>query len=208
MDFHFDLPSLILLLAMGIFTVLFLPWQREARFRVRRVIAAPREALWDAYQVDLDDPENAALHKTVVSQEVVSRDPEIIEQRIARKCGRQQNYVMARMQTLEDNRPARYATRVFALDQKVFPFGENNEEAFELAEAPGGTQATLSFRGEVGNLFQNLCLFFNFRRYLKNLQRFCEDGTLPADPASPARRFWIAALISFVFFAGLTRFVG
>lgn len=208
MNLQWDLPSLILLMTMGAFLVLFWPWRRETRFDVRRTIAAPREALWDAYMVDLTDPQNAAFHDRIDSHEILSQDPEIHEDQIDISGGRRQRFMTARTLVLEKDFPARYASRVEALDDKDFPFGESNAEILELNEVSDGTEAILAFQGEVGSVFQKLHLKWILFQYLKKLQRFCEDGVVPAGPASSARSLWISIFLSVLAVASFTYWFG
>ncbi|MEM7221426.1 MAG: site-2 protease family protein [Pseudomonadota bacterium] len=183
-----------LVLTAGLFAMIVLSWpyRRCRGFTLRRRIAAPRERVWDAYQVDLADPANAAFHHDTVSVETVSEAPLVRDHIFDLSGGHGTNLVTARIETLDQERPALYHSRHQSIGGAPSPFGPEESTRLSLAERPGGTAVRLDWRGETGTLWQFFNVWRSSRRFLGRLKLFCETGEV--EPPANARRSLLTSL--------------
>lgn len=207
-----DHPSAWIVLAsvaavVGAAIVLFWPRQNERDFTIRRFIAAPREKIWNLYRSHTMNPETIALSKSLVSSRVVDENEKIHELTLDWSGGHRTHLVTMRSQTLVEVEPEVCVTRVLDLDGKPFPYGADGYERLELFEHPGGTSATLSFRGVTGSLFQHLVLQYVYRAYSRRLQRICEVGP-PVASAGNRRSLWISIVLSVLAVGSFTWLLG
>ena len=188
-----------LVLTAGLLTMIGLSWpyRRLRGFSLRCRIAAPRERVWDAYQVDLDNPGNAALHFETVSVETVSQDPPLRDHVFDLSGGHGTNLVTARIETLAEQRPSLYRCRHRSLGGAAYPFGDEEETRLALSERPGGTVATLGWRGETATLWQYFNIWRSTRRFLMRLKQFSETGRVDRQGSS-RRSLWTSLVLSVV----------
>ena len=188
-----------LVLTAGLLAMIVLSWPyRRARgFTLRRRIAAPRERVFDAYQVDLDHPGNAAFHHNTVSVETVSDDPPVRDHTFDLSGGHRTNLVTARIETLAQERPALYRSRHQSIGGTPYPFGPEEATSLRLSEGSGGTSAVLDWRGETGTLWQFFNVWRSSRGFLKRLQRFAETGRVKP-PGKSSGSLWSSLALSVI----------
>lgn len=199
-------PWIALGLILGLI-LLFLPIRREWRFSHSRLIAAPRERIWDLYQFNPDDPESAAMHDGLVEVRPVPGEPGFEEHVIDMSKGHATNLMTLRCQVVAEERPVRCATRICEVDGKPDPFGPHGVETLELAEQPGGTLVTLSWHGEAANLWQSFALWRVPRRYLRKLWLLCEHDVVPTKPGG-SRSLTSSLVLSALAIASFTIWFG
>ena len=170
--------------------VLTWPRSRERRITVHRRIAAPRGRIWNLHRIDLDDPDNAALHDAVVAVRLVSKDPTIWENTLDGSRGHGTRLKNYRVQILAEREPEFYADRICELDGQPFPHGAEQVERLELVAQPDGTLATLTWSGNPQNYWHIIIIWYVIRRYLRRMQQICETGAV-APSAGGLRNFWI-----------------
>ncbi|MDJ0944943.1 MAG: hypothetical protein QNJ30_15860 [Kiloniellales bacterium] len=177
--------------------VLSWPYRREWRFVLRRLIAAPPEAIWDVYHPGAETEAHAAFHREIHSVRRLDGLPVTWELVVDGSGGHGTHLMTLRYQSLNEQRPARSELRHSEIDGRPYPFGEAHRETLELEARPDGTLVSLGFSGEIASLWQLLHLWRHHRRYLGRLQRFCEGGGL-APEISKGRAFWTSLALSAV----------
>ena len=185
--------GLLLLIAAAI--VLLWPYRRERRWIVRRLIAAPREFIWDAYHPGSEGPTHDTFHPKIIANKLVSTAPMIWEQTVDDSGGHGTNFATGLLEGLTVHRPALVALRVREISGDAYPYGKSHCETFQPKEHAGGTLASLVFQGETASLGHNFSLWLSRRKYLRRLQHFCESGGVAA--VEPKRRtLWMSVAFS------------
>lgn len=183
------------------------PYRQYREIVVRRRIAAPRERIWDTYFTNPDNALSAAFHDTLVSSRTVSNDPEIIEF-VTDASGRHGTHHSAvQLETLVSERPERTAVRRVRIDDQPPPEGEDNIEDMQLVDGPGGTMATLTWRGQTQTFGQYRERRNHLNQYMNSLKTFCESGqgtSVPRATQSTLKCIGLTALAigSFTFLFG------
>lgn len=174
--------------------VLFWPLRRTFRFRLERVIAAPRDRVWNTYQYDPDCPYSVALHTEVVAWRTLPDDPAIEEHVVDLSKGSGTVLTTVRFQTLAEQEPEFVRVRVCDIDGRPYPFGREHSDTFELFEHPGGTRVVQSVQFETQALWQFFALRGSLSHTLSRIQVFCETGALPEPRLG--RSFWVCLGLS------------
>jgi hypothetical protein len=166
------------------------PWRRERHFSHQCHIAAAPERIWSAHCVEPDRTEAVPFQANIISVHRVQDDPEIIEYVTDTSGGYRAHSTTVRIRTLEKRHHERWAFHTCTFDGRDVPFGPAHMLAFEMRPDSGATAATLSWRGETATLGQYLRLRRWYARYLQNLKRYAETGTIVARRrSSHAARF-------------------
>lgn len=209
MDGH---PKLFLWTAVvvGMVAVLIVqmwPYRRFREIVVSRLIAARPEHIWDAYSCDPDNPVSSGFHDTVESSELVSEDPKIVDLTVDASGRNGTHSTVVRTEILAEDRPYHMASRCLGVDDRPFPFGEENYEELRLEEDAGETVATITWRGEIATLGQYWAMRRFMTKTVKSLKSYCETGQgtmIPPTTRSPWRSLALTALAfgSFTFLFG------
>ncbi len=187
--------------------VLSWPYRRQRHFIFHRQIAAPRQKVWDTYHIDLDEPRNAAIHDTVVSDRPIGDSP-AIQETVLDPGGRHGTELPTpRYQVLAALAPEVAAHRICEVGGKPYPYGRDQTETLELSEHPDGTLATYSFHGETATLWQFLGLWHELRRRMHRLAKFCESDDV-ARTSRFSRSFWASLALSLVAVGGFAAWLG
>ncbi len=180
MNFQIGILILTAIMAIWVVAAFVLSWprRRQRRITLHRWIAVPRGHVWSLCRVNLDDPDNAALHDTIVAARPLSENPTIWEYTFDVSGGHGTNLIKMRCQTLVEQEPEIYADRVCEYDGRPFPYGAGQVERLELVAQPDGTLATLTWSGETATLWQYFYIWRHLRRYLRRMQQICETGAV------------------------------
>lgn len=187
--------------------ILSWPHRRRRHFTFSQPIAAPRQTVWDFYQINLDDPQNAAFHNTVVSNRVIGDAPAIQETVSDLSGGHGTELWTSRYQVLAALAPEVAARRICEAGGKPYPYGRDQTETLELHEHPDGTLATYSFHGETATLWQFLGLWYELRRRMQRLGRFCESDAVVAKGYFD-RSFWVSLALSVIAVGSFAAWLG
>lgn len=196
----------LLALVSGVFA-LSLPYRREWRFSVRRMIATPRENVWNTYHPGADHPDHAAFHSDVVSNQQVSSDPVIWEQVVDSSGGHGTELMTLRFENVAESAPELSAIRACEIDDTSYPFGRAHTERLELRPHPNGTLATLSWQGETATPWQALHIRRSNNRYLRKLQAYCETGATERK-IPKGRALWTSLVLSVLAVGSFTLVLG
>jgi Zn-dependent protease len=181
------------------------PWRREWKFSHQCHITAAPERIWSAHCIDPDRTEVVPFQANVIVARRVQDEPEIIECVTDTSGGYRTHSTTVRMRTLEKRPYECWAFHTCTFDGRDAPHGPAHMLAFELRPESGATATTLSWRGETATLGQYLRLRLWYARYLQNLKRYAETGTV-AGRRWPSRALAISvvAFASFVVWLGWT----
>ncbi len=186
---------------------LSLPLRRMWQFTIGAHVAAPRDTVWEAHQIEPSDSRSAALHPHVVGREVVQESPLIVEQTIDRSGGHRTAFARVRAEIIEERKPDRVESRLLELDGKPWPLGEDTRDIVEFREVPGGTQVSYSWRGETASLWQYLAVRRAIGRYVRELKRVSESDVVA--PKSPPGAFtWKTLALSAVALGSFALWLG
>lgn len=192
---------------VGALVVLSWPRRRERSFVVRTRIAAPRRQVWVHLTADPGDPAYATLFENTVSSEADAGDPAVFRRVIDHSGGHRTNLVTIVYEVLGQREPERLVMRLNAVDDRAFPFGEQNTEIFELADRGDDTALTFTWRGETATWWQFLMVWRGVRRHIARLKRVSERG--PAALAPRRQGFpWKALALSATAFGSFAILVG
>ncbi len=204
---------LLILVPWGVFgflvalIALSLPFRRPRQFTVGTHVAAPRDTVWEAHQIESSDSRSAALHPHVVGQQVVQESPLIVEQTIDRSGGHRTAFATVRAEIIEERKPDRVESRVLEVDGKPWPLGEDTRDIVEFREVPGGTQVSYSWRGETASLWQYVAVRRAIGRYVRELKRVSESDVVA--PKSPPGAFtWKTLALSAVALGSFALWLG
>lgn len=175
-------------------TVLLWPLRRTLRFRLERVIAAPRDRVWATYRYDPSCPDSAAFHGEVVASRKLPDDPAVEEHVVDLSKGNGTVLTAVRFRTLAEQAPAFLQIRVCDIDGRPYPFGRVHSDTVELFEHPDGTRAVQSVQFETQALWQFFALRASMSRTWSRRKIFCETGAL-SEPRL-GRSFWICLALS------------
>lgn len=187
--------------------VLSLPWRRTRNINIRTMIAAPPARVWKIYKYDSDDPHSAALHMKTVSAETIQESPEIVEFTLDLSGGYGTNLMTVCEEIVEERPPEYSASRLSAVNDTPYPFGEESLYTVELSETRDTTLFTTRWRGETVSLWQYFAVWRELRRHDRKLKQLSETEDLPPPPAK-ARFSWKTAAISAVALASFVLLFG
>jgi hypothetical protein len=169
------------------------PWRREWQFSHQCHIAAAPERIWSAHYIDPDGTDVVPFQANIIAVRRVQDEPEIIEYVTDASGGYRTHSTTVRIRTLEKRCGERWAFHTCTFDGRDSPHGPAHMLAFEIRPESGATAATLSWRGDTATLGQYLRLRRWYARYLQNLKRYAETGTMAAG-RRPSRALALSAV--------------
>lgn len=188
-------------------TVLSLPWRRTRHITLQAAIAAPPARIWKINNYDPNDPHSAALHEKVVAAKTIQESPEIVELTLDMSGGHGTNLMTVCEEIVEDRSPEYSVSRLVAVDDKPYPFGEESLCTVKLSETEGGTLLTTHWRGETESLWQYIAIWRELRSHDRKLKQLSETENLPL-PATKSGFPWKIVTISAVALASFILLFG